>query len=261
MSSTTPTAVTKADPMTTTDIATVPPIERPEATQLAEDEVARMVAALRALDADAWTRPTDCPLWDVRAMAGHVLGMTETFTGLGKFASTMRAGGKRAGDGPFIDGLTAVQVDNTAGLSTGELIDRLEAAGPVAARWRSSRRLMRHIPLKDEIDGEKVTWKLATLVDVILTRDTWMHRADIAKATGKPMELTPEHEGRIVAHAAAEWGGLHGQPCTLHLTGPAGGTFTQGDGGEEITIDAVDFCRIVSGRGTGEGLLAQEVPF
>ena len=63
-------------------------------------------------------------------MAGHVLGMTETFTGLGKFASTMRAGGKRAGDGPFIDGLTAVQVDATAGLSTGELIDRLEAAGP-----------------------------------------------------------------------------------------------------------------------------------
>jgi len=259
MTSTTP--VTKADPMTTTAMAAVPPIQRPEATTLAQDEVARMVAALRALDADDWTRPTDCPLWDVRAMAGHVLGMTETFTGLGKFASNMRAGGKRAGDGPFIDGLTALQVDNTAGLSTGELIDRLETAGPVAARWRGRRRLMRHIPIKDEIDGVKVSWKMAVLVDVILTRDTWMHRADIAKATGKPMELTPEHDGRLVAHAAAEWGGLHGQPCTLHLTGPAGGTFTQGDGGEEITIDAVDFCRIVSGRGTGEGLLTQEVPF
>ena len=123
-------------------------------------------------------------------MAGHVLGMTETFTGLGKFASTMRAGGKRAGDGPFIDGLTAVQVDATAGLSTGELIDRLEAAGPVAARWRARRRLMRHIPMKEEIDGVKETWQLGYLVDIILTRDTWMHRADIAKATGKPMELT-----------------------------------------------------------------------
>jgi uncharacterized protein (TIGR03083 family) len=257
----TTTPATKADPMTTTDMADVLPIERPEATTLAEDEVSRMVTALQALDADDWTRPTDCPLWDVRAMAGHVLGMTETFTGLGRFASTMRAGGKRAGDGPFIDGLTAVQVDSTAGLSTGELIDRLDAAGPVAARWRGSRRLMRHIPLKDEIDGEKVTWKLATLVDVILTRDTWMHRADIAKATGKPMDLTPEHDGRIVADAAAEWGRLHGQPCTLHLTGPAGGAFTQGDGGEDITIDAVDFCRIVSGRGAGEGLLQQQVPF
>ena len=259
MTSTTP--ATKADPMTTNDLGDVRPIERPEATALAEAEVARMVAALRALDADDWTRPTDCPEWDVRAMAGHVLGMTETFSGLGKFASTMRAGGKRAGDGPFIDGLTAVQVDNTAGLCTGDLIDRLEAVGPVAARWRASRRLMRHIPLKDEIDGEKVTWKLATLVDVILTRDTWMHRADIATATGKPMELTSDHDARIVADAAAEWGRLHGQPCTLHLTGPAGGTFTQGDGGEDITIDAVDFCRILSGRGSGDGLLRQQVPF
>ena len=69
------------------------------------------------------------------------------------------------------------------------------------------------------------------LVDIILTRDTWMHRADLAKATGKPMELTAEHDGRIVADAAAEWGRLHGQPCTLHLTGPVGGTFTQGGGG------------------------------
>ena len=176
-------------------------------------------------------------------------------------ASYMRAGGKRKGDGPFIDGLTAEQVDRTAGLSTGELIDRLEAAGPVAARWRARRRLMRHIPIKDEIDGEKETWQMAYLVDIILTRDTWMHRSDIAKATGQPMELTREHDGRIVADAAAEWARRHGQPCTLHLTGPAGGTFTQGEGGEEITIDAVDFCRILSGRGSGDGLLAQQVPF
>ncbi|MET0903141.1 MAG: maleylpyruvate isomerase family mycothiol-dependent enzyme, partial [Acidimicrobiales bacterium] len=247
--------------MTTIDIADMRRVERPEATTLAQDEVARMASALRSLSADDWTRPTDCPAWDVRAMAGHVLGMTETFTGLGRFASTMRAGGKRAGDGPFVDGLTAVQVDATADLTTEQLIDRLEAAGPVAARWRSRRGLMRHIPMKEEVDGVQEKWRLGYLVDIILTRDTWMHRSDIAKATGQPMDLTPEHDGRIIADAVAEWGRRHGQPCTLHLTGPAGGTFVQGDGGEEITIDAVDFCRILSGRGTGEGLLQQQVPF
>jgi len=252
---------TKADPMVTTNLSEVRPVERPEATVLAEAEVTRMVSALRSLDAEDWNRPTECPAWDVRAMAGHVLGMTETFTGLGAFASTMRAGGKRAGDGPFVDGLTAVQVDATAGLGTSELMDRLEAAGPVAARWRARRRLMRHIPMKQELDGVAETWRLGYLVDIILTRDTWMHRADLAKATGRPMELTREHDGRIVADAAAEWGRRHGQPCTLHLSGPAGGTFTQGEGGEEVTIDAVDFCRILSGRGLGEGLLAQQVPF
>jgi hypothetical protein len=47
----------------------------------------------------------------------------------------------------------------------------------------------------------------------------------------------------------------------LRLTGPAGGTFTRGEGGEEIAIDAVEFCRILSGRGIGSGLLNQEVPF
>jgi uncharacterized protein (TIGR03083 family) len=251
----------EAASMTTTDIAHVRRIERPEATTLAAEEVARMAAALRALDADDWTRPTDCPLWDVRAMAGHVLGMTKTFTGFRRLATTMRAGGKRAGDGPFIDGLTAVQVDAHAGLSAGALVDELAAVGPVAARWRAKRRFLRHAPLKEEVDGVTETWKMGYLFDVILTRDTWMHRADLAKATGRPMELSAEHDGRIVADAAAEWADRHGQPFTLHLTGPAGGTFTRGDGGEERTLDAVDFCRILSGRGTGEGLLQQQVPF
>ncbi|MDP1818351.1 MAG: maleylpyruvate isomerase family mycothiol-dependent enzyme [Acidimicrobiales bacterium] len=247
--------------MTAIDLNTVRPIERPEATTLAETEVARFASMLRSLAPADWTRPTDCPLWDVRAMAGHVLGMTETFTGLRPFATTMRAGGKRAGDGPFVDGLTAVQVDANAQLTNDELLRRLDTAGPKAARWRARRRLMRRIPMKEEVDGVEETWRMGYLVDIILTRDTWMHRTDGAKATGTPLELTAEHDGRVVADAAAEWGRRHGQPCTLHLTGPAGGTYAQGAGGEEITIDAIDFCRILSGRGTGEGLLRQQVPF
>ena len=91
--------------MRTVDVTTLRPIAQPEAKELAETEVARMVAALRALDAEDWTRPTDCTLWDVRAMAGHVLGMTKTFTGFRRLVSDMRAGSKRAGDGPMIDGL------------------------------------------------------------------------------------------------------------------------------------------------------------
>jgi hypothetical protein len=110
-------------------------------------------------------------------------------------------------------------------------------------------------------DGTKETWKLGYLVDIILTRDTWMHRTDVATATGRPLELTREHDGRIVADVVAEWVRRHGQPCTLHLTGPAGGTFVHGDGSEELTVDAIEFCRILSGRDEGSGLLAQDVPF
>ncbi|HEU4912361.1 MAG TPA: hypothetical protein VFV76_10715 [Actinomycetes bacterium] len=48
-------------------------------------------------------------------------------------------------------------------------------------------------------------WTLGYLTDVILTRDTWMHRSDIAAATGRAMTLTAEHDGVLVADIAAEW--------------------------------------------------------
>jgi hypothetical protein len=45
------------------------------------------------------------------------------------------------------------------------------------------------------------------------------------------------------------------------LEGLAGGSFTKDGGGEDITLDAVEFCRTLSGRATRAGLLTQEVPF
>lgn len=246
----------------TIDVATIRPIARPESVDLAAAESAWMVALLRSLTPDEWTHPTDCPKWDVRAMAGHVLGMTETFTGLRRMVATMRAGAKAAGDGPAVDGLTAAQVAANAHLGTTELVARLEKAGPVQARWRGRRRLLRHLPDKEPMrDGTVETWRMGYIFDVILTRDTWMHRVDISRATGHPMELTAAHDGRLVADVVAEWAGRHGRPVTLHLTGPAGGRFVSGVGGPELALDAVEFCRILSGRGEGTGLLAQEVPF
>ncbi|MGD9527781.1 maleylpyruvate isomerase family mycothiol-dependent enzyme [Pseudonocardia sp.] len=238
------------------------PLARGEVEGFAARETARMVDALRALSPDEWTRPTDCPAWDVRALAGHVLGMTEGFSGLRRMVSTMVAGARRADGGPMIDGITAAQVAANADLSTGELVDRMAAAGPRQARWRASRRLLRLLPDKEPMrDGTVETWRMGYIFDVILTRDTWMHRVDIARATGRPHELTAEHDGRIVADVVVEWARRHGEPFALRLTGPAGGTFSSGSGGVELTLDAAEFCRILSGRAPGEGLLAREVPF
>jgi hypothetical protein len=104
-------------------------------------------------------------------------------------------------------------------------------------------------------------WKLGYLVDIIMARDYWMHRVDLARATGKELVLTPDHDGRIVADVVAEWARAHAQPFTLTLDGPAGGTFAREGNGEQLQLDAVQFCRILSGRATGSGLLDQEVPF
>jgi hypothetical protein len=98
------------------------------------------------------------------------------------------------------------------------------------------------------------------LMGCIYTRDAWMHRVDIARAAGAPLELTADHDGRIVADVVAEWARAHRQPYRLVLTGPAGGTFGGGDG-QQLELDAIEFCRGVSGRAPGEGLLATPVPF
>lgn len=250
--------------MTATPVEAIAPITPADVEAMALTEYRRVADQFRSLDAGDWSKPTDCPLWDVRAMAGHSAGMLATFTGYRTMAAAMRAAmsaAKRSG-GPMIDALTAQQVADHDRLSTVELIDEVDELGPRAARWRATRPgLFRRLPMKQEVDGVEETWRMGYLLDVILTRDPWMHRVDIARATGRPMELTPEHDGRIVADVVSEWARRHGESFSLTLTGPAGGAYVSGDDGEAITIDAVEFCRTLAGRATGSGLLAQEVPF
>jgi hypothetical protein len=71
---------------------------------------------------------------------------------------------------------------------------------------------------------------------------------DICRATGRAPALTPDHDGLLVADVVEEWSERHGRAYQLHLTGPAGGTFSRGASGPELTLDAIDFCRVLSGR-------------
>ena len=249
---------------TTTRVEQIPAIDRHEAATIAATEYQRFVDMLRTLGSDDWARPTDCAAWDVRAMAGHTLGMMRDFTSFPNVMRRTRAATKaaKAAGGPVIDSMTAMQVADTATLSTGALIAEAATTGRRAARWRTKTHpVVRMMPLKQDVGGTSETWRMGYLLDIVLTRDPWMHRVDISRATGRPLVLTPEHDGRIVADVVAEWARRHGRPFRLELTGPAGGSFTQGDHGEDITLDAVEFCRILSGRATGTGLLTQEVPF
>jgi uncharacterized protein (TIGR03083 family) len=250
--------------MTTTTVDTIAPITRSESMSLANDEYRRVADQLRSLGPEDWSKPTDCPLWDVRAVAGHIVGMTEDFTSFRNMMRRMRAASKdaKASGGAVIDSMTAMQVADSADLSTPQLIARLEETGPRAARWRAKVPApFRRLPMKEEVGGEPETWRMGYLLAVILTRDPWMHRVDIARAAGCELELTPDHDGRIIADVVAEWSRRHGRPFMLTLTGPAGGMFVSGEDGDAITIDAVEFCRTLAGRATGVGLLTQEVPF
>ena len=252
--------------MTTTTPAThlAPPrrpaLDRPVAMRLAADEYERFLAQLHRLAPGDWLRPTDCEAWDVRAMVGHVVGMAEMSASLPEQLRQLRAAG-RAG-GVFIDALTAVQVAKHAQDTPEQLVARFAAVGPKAAKGRRRapgfvRR--RRMPQLQSVGGHPEAWTFGYLVDVILTRDTWMHRIDMARAAGQEPELSAGHDGVLVADVVAEWAGRHGRPCRLTLTGPAGGRWTFGSGGEELSYDAVEFCRGLSDRGSPA--LAQSVPF
>jgi uncharacterized protein (TIGR03083 family) len=243
-------------------VSDIPALSHDDAMRLVEVENQRVVELLESLEPGDWTRATDCPLWDVRAMAGHLVGMLEAFTSRRELLRQMGKAGRATGDGVFIDVLTSHQVTNRADLTIDELLARARAAGVANARFRTKAHpILRRMPMKEKVEGKEEKWTMGYLIDTILTRDAWMHRVDISRATGKSMVLTADHDGRLVADVVAEWARRHGQPFTLRLGGPAGGSYAQGEGGDEITIDALEFCRSLSKRVEGSGLLAREVPF
>ena len=138
----------------------------------------------------------------------------------------------------------------------------MRATGPKAARLRRKMPALvrsRTMPGAMTVGDAQERWTFGFLFDIILTRDPFMHRLDISRATGVPVQAARAHEGVIVDDIVREWAARHGRPYTLSLSGPAGGTW--GGEGELITMDAFDFCRTVSGRGPGTGLLSQQVPF
>jgi uncharacterized protein (TIGR03083 family) len=244
------------------DAAAAAPLGHREAMGLAETEFAQMVDQLRSLSSEDWSRPTVCELWDVRAMATHVLAMAEAQASLRQFAHDFRAAQKRTG-GKMIDAMTATQVRERSSLMPAAIIRRLAEVAPMAvkARRRTPAPVRWAVRMKQDSPFDAERWRLGYLVDTIFTRDTWMHRLDISRATGHPMALTAGHDGRLIGDVVGEWARRHGQTFTLTLTGPAGGTWRVGDGGEHLELDAADFCWVVGSRQPGTGLLATEVPF
>jgi uncharacterized protein (TIGR03083 family) len=243
-----------------------PALDRRTAMRLARDEYRRMAETLSALSSDDWNRSTDCPAWDVRQLGCHMVGMAAMATSpREQKRQQQRAAAQVAAQGTNpLDALTGLQVSERASWTPAEVVAGARKVGPKATRGRRLtpgfvRR--RRLPAPQTINGRVEHWSIGFLTDVILTRDPWMHRMDIAAATGRDPVLTAHHDGVIVADVVAEWARRHDAAYRLTLTGLAGATWSAGSGGEEITMDAVDFCRVLSGRESGDGLLAVQIPF
>jgi len=244
------------------NIASIARIDRPEARVVAEEEFRRFAALTASFTEAEWALPTDCTGWSVRDVALHVLGAADAQASVKEFLRQFARGlpiNRQIDSHHWVDGINELQIRERRALTSDELVAQLTAVGPkaVAGRWGTPAPL-RHVPIPF---GPPVGWVgLWYLLDVGFTRDVWAHRIDLSVATGHPMELTVDHDGRLVADLVAEWAGIHGRPFELVLDGIAGGTFVQGTGGEHAEIDAMDFVRTVSGRLPGTGVLANPLP-
>jgi len=200
-------------------------------------------------------------------MYQHVLGACEAGASMRENVHQLRRGRtyRKQHGGPLEAALSSVQVSERADLSPTQVVERLSAVAPKTVRGRNRIPAVIRNHAKMAVDGPvHETWKLGYLIDTIYLRDLWMHRVDTAQALGQPLELTTEHDGRIVADVVTEWARRHGQPFVLELTGPIGATYVSdpdASGAEHASLDAIDFCRTLAGRVPATGLLATVVPF
>ena len=226
----------------------------------ATEEYRRLAELLADLSHEQWRRPTDCAGWDVHDLVAHLVGAAESTASIRELRRQQKLGRRLRPGAPDVDGMNDVQVRERAEVTPDDLRRALADAGARGVRARNRipapLRAIR-IPFGPPLG----TRPLGYLMDRIYTRDAWLHRVDLARATDRPLELTADHDGRIVADIVAEWATVHGQPYRLTLTGPAGGTWSRGQDGEQLTLDAVEFARVLSGRAEGTGLLAHAVPF
>ncbi len=227
-----------------------------------------MIAALTALTPAQWSAQTECPGWTVSDMVGHLIGAAEAAASprvlIGQNLHGLRHA--REFDGNAMDAYNALQVAEHAALTPDERVAALRTLAPRAVRTRMRYpALLRAVTMAVKINGSysqgmPTAISLSELLDVIWTRDVFMHRIDITRATGRPLEPS-DNDRRIVQDVVVSWARHHRQPVDLVLTGDAGGRFTQGSGGPRIELDAYEFCRVLSGRVPGEGLLGAKVIF
>jgi uncharacterized protein (TIGR03083 family) len=234
------------------DAARMEPLTRSRAAAVTEAELRAFQELVADLGQADWEQSTHNTGWRVRDVVAHVAGQYEELARIGTFLRRLRTGRRRYPDRIVLDAHNQVQIDELAGSSPTELVTHLGRFGPAGMRaLRRMPGLARRLPSTLFFPEPPLPDKsLGYLFDVLTSRDTWMHRLDIARATGRPFAVE-EHDRHIVAQVLRDLGRQWDTTAvTLDLTGPAGGRWTLGSGAPVDTIraDAIEMMLHLSGR-------------
>jgi uncharacterized protein (TIGR03083 family) len=244
----------------TADVA-LPATEIPQtspqaAAQAVDAEQRATLDLLSTLAADDWQRPTDCAGWRVRDLAAHLLGQYETLASQRLMMSMLVRAIRRYPALSRLDAINRVQIEDAAGLTTAELLERLAVAGTRAVRsLERAPAVLRPVPgLRLYGVKELPDQRLSYLWDVLVVRDPWMHRLDLCRATGRPFAPSEQDAvavEQVVRDLARAW---QGPTVTLELTGHVEGQWIIGAGEPAATLsaDALALCRLLSGRRSDE---------
>lgn len=168
-----------------------------------------LLATLRSLTAEEWSLPTECPAWDVRGIALHVLGddlsllarqRDEATNGLLVYAEDHPGLDFRA----LLDGFNEQWVTAAAFLSTELVVELLRLSGEWTDAFYGA--------VDPERPGEPVGWFGATGPSPFwqaIAREyveRWVHHHQILRAVGRPPVEGPLAE---VAEHVALGGGAH----------------------------------------------------
>src|SRR5260370_16885275 len=187
------------------DAASIPSLTHLEATEMAAVELERLLTLVESLAPADWDQPSACTLWNVRQVVAHVTGAAALYARWSEFkrqTSPFVQRPYRQAGFSLLDAFNQIQVDDRSAATPADLLAELCEVGPraIATRKRLPA-IVRAVRLPLPLLG---LVPLGYLTDLIYTRDMWMHRLDICRATGREMVQTPPHDGRITALAVRD---------------------------------------------------------
>ena len=238
-------------PSTLAKAESIPHTNADEAHRLLITALSRFMTLIESLHVDDWSKPTACTAWNVHDMVAHQAGGYVSGT---SYKEMIRQYTSKPKPGQLPeDAINDLQVGERTNKTPAELIAELKQVGEVAARnWAYGFNAIKWVATPHPVGG---FMSIRYLMWVTHSRDTWMHRLDICRATNRPFEQTRDHDGRIVELVVRDVAvklrkRLNGKAITLTLTGVSGGEWQIGNGEavSGLVMDALDFNIFVSGR-------------